>query len=199
MGAPRLHVARRCALSVLATVLAGCGYAFVGTGAIPQDLHTVRVRVEAPDPIDPRLADALAREMRRVIRWGGRLEPVDGSSADAELVLRITTDRTRAVAFDEFDDVLDYTSTISVDADLRRRSGAAVWSASKVSATRGQAAVPGAVVTSSASFQGQDVLQPGALGRFDTVQLGEERKTAARERAMKDLAEAVYSRMGEGL
>ncbi len=185
--------------AITSGLLSGCGYSFVRNAAVPDDVRSIRVRVEAPDPVDPLLADALAREVRRVLRWGGRLRPVENGAADAELVLHITTDRARAVAFDEYGDVLDYQATIALDAELTRSGGQTLWAATRISATRGHAAVPGAVVTSSASFQGQDVIEPAALGRFDTVQLGEERRTAARERAVKDLAEAVYSRMSEGL
>jgi len=186
-------------LMVVVSIPTGCGYTLVGTDAVPRDVRTVRVRVESPERSDPLVADALARELRRVMRWNGRFRPVDGESADAELVLRITTDRTRAVAFDEFDEVLDYQRTIAVDAELRRSADAVLWSADRIAATRGQAAVEGAVVTSSSAFQGGDTTRVDALSTFDTVQLGEERKTAARDAAMRDLAETIYARMTEGL
>lgn len=184
---------------MLVSVTSGCGYTLVGTDAVPRDVRTIRVKVEASERIDPLLADALSRELRRVIRWGGRFRPVDGGNADAELLLRITTDRTRAVAFDEFDEVLDYQRTIAVDARLQRGGSDVLWSADRIAATRGQAAVVGAVVTSSSGFQGGDTTRVDSLSEFDTVQFGEERKTAAREAAMRDLAETVYARMTEGL
>jgi outer membrane lipopolysaccharide assembly protein LptE/RlpB len=196
--ASRLQIALQNALLAGVTVLAGCGYSLVRADALPADVRTIRVRVEGPERSDPVLADALARELRRVIRWAGRFRPVD-SGGDAELFVRITTDRTRAVAFDEFDQVLDYQRTIAVDAELSRSSDAVIWSANKIAATRGQAAVEGAVVTSSSAFQGGDSTRVGALEQFDTEQLGEERKAAAREAAMRDLAETVYARMTEGL
>lgn len=183
----------------VASLSAGCGYTLVGSDAVPRDVRTIRVRVEAPHLSDALIADALSREVRRVLRWGGRFRPVDGESADAELLLRITSDQTRAVAFDEFDEVLDYQRTIAVDAELRRSGSAVLWSAERIAATRGQAAVEDAVVTSSSAFQGGDTTRIEALETFDTVQLGEERKTAAREAAMRDLAETVYARMTEGL
>jgi len=185
-------------LAVAVSLAPGCGYSLVRADAVPSDVRTIRVRVEGPDRSDPLIADALARELRRVLRWGGRFRPADGEQADAELFLRITTDRTRAVAFDEFDEVLDYQRTIAVDAELKRTGDTVLWSAQKIAATRGQAAVEGAVVTSSSAFQGGDTTRVDALGTFDTVQLGEERKAAAREAAMRDLAETVYARMTEG-
>lgn len=192
---------RRGAAAVFAAMTlatSGCGYALVKSDAVPRDVHTVHVRVVAPERTDPLLTDSLAREVRRVLRWGGRLRPVEGA-ADAELVLKITTDRIRAVAFDQFDEVLDYQVTVSVDAELRRGEGTVLWSAERLAATRGQAAVEGAVVTSSSAFQGGETVSRDALANFDTVQLGEERKAAARDAVMRDLAETVYARMTEGL
>ncbi|HYC01340.1 MAG TPA: LPS assembly lipoprotein LptE [Candidatus Limnocylindrales bacterium] len=190
----------RSAVLAVALVCSGCGYTFVRGGNLPADVSSIRVaRVEVGDG-DPLLADALTRELRRVLRWRGRFRPVDESApADAVLAVRVTTDRTRAVAFNEFDDVLDYQSTLSVDAELSRPGGEKLWSGSRIAATRGHAAVPGAVVTSSAAFQGQETLDEEALERFNNVQLGEERRAEARERAVRDLAEAIYSRMTEGL
>jgi outer membrane lipopolysaccharide assembly protein LptE/RlpB len=188
----------RAAVVVALTVVTGCGYSLVRSDALPADVKTIRVRVEGPERSDPVLSDALARELRRVIRWAGRFRPVDGS-ADAELFVRITTDRTRAVAFDEFDEVLDYQRTIAVDAELARGDDSVLWSATRIAATRGQAAVEGAVVTSSSAFQGSDSTRVEALAAFHTEQIGEERKAAAREAAMRDLAETVYARMTEGL
>jgi outer membrane lipopolysaccharide assembly protein LptE/RlpB len=190
---------RAAALAIALTVASGCGYSLVRSDALPADVKTIYVRVEGPERSDPVLSDALARELRRVIRWAGRFRPVDGGGADAELYVRITTDRTRAVAFDEFDEVLDYQRTIAVDAELARRDDSVLWSATRIAATRGQAAVEGAVVTSSSAFQGGDSTRVDALEAFHTEQIGEERKAAAREAAMRDLAETVYARMTEGL
>jgi outer membrane lipopolysaccharide assembly protein LptE/RlpB len=184
--------------AIAALVASGCGYSLVRSSTVPEDVRAIRVRVVAGERTDPLLADALAREMRRTLRWNGRYRPVEDGSADAELVLRITTDRLRAVAFDEFDQVLDYQATVAVDANLRRTDDALLWTANGIAATRGQAAVEGAVVTSSSSFQGGDIVSRGALQRFDTVQLGEERKAAAREAILRDLAETIYARMTEG-
>jgi outer membrane lipopolysaccharide assembly protein LptE/RlpB len=187
------------AAALAAASATGCGYSLVRTTAIPSDVRTIYVKVVAPERTDPLLADALAREVRRVLRWNGRFRPVDTEAADAQLLLTITTDRSRAVAFDKFYEALDYQTTVAVDAQLTQGHDVTLWSAQRIAATRGQAAVQGAVVTSSSGFQGGDVTKPQALEQFDNVQLGEERKAAARDAVMKDLAETVYSRMTEGL
>lgn len=187
-------------LAVVAALLSGCGYSFVSAGALPSDVKTVRVQAAPSEGGDPLLADALVRELRQVLRWRDRLRPVgDGERADATLIVHLTIDRTRAIAFDEFDDVLDYQRTLAVDVELSRSSGAVLWKQARIAASRGQAAVPGAVVTSSSAFQSDEALSPAALGSFDNVQLGEERRAAARDRVVRDLAETIYSRMTEGL
>ena len=196
--APVGSVVARVLLLVTAALAGGCGYSLVQSVAVPSDVHTISVRVAAPERSDPLMADSLAREIRRVLRWNGRFRPVEKGPADAELVLSITTDRIRAVAFDEFDQVLDYQATVAVNAELRRGNDAVLWSADRIAATRGQAAVEGAVVTSSSSFQGGDIVSTQALSQYDGVQIGEERKAAAREAVMRDLAETVYARMTEG-
>jgi len=199
VASPAAASARLAIVAMIAIVAGGCGYTFVATSAVPGDVRSIHVSVAAPERSDPLIADSLAREVRRVLRWNGRFRPVESGAADAELRLTITTDRTRAVAFDEFDEVLDYQMTVAVDAELKRDDSAVLWSAQRIAVTRGQAAVEGAVVTSSSAFQGGDIVSGEKLERFDTVQLGEERKTAAREAVMRDLAETIYARMTEGL
>lgn len=183
---------------LLLTAASGCGYGLVRADAVPGDVRTLLVRVDAPERSDPLLADDLSRELRAVIRRGGRFRLVESAPADAELLVEITTDRTRAVAFNEFDEVLDYQTTVALDAQLVRE-GSSLWSAERIAATRGQAAVEGAVVTTSSRFQGTETVSRQALADYDTVQIGEERKVSARAAVMRDLAQTLYTRMTEGL
>jgi outer membrane lipopolysaccharide assembly protein LptE/RlpB len=189
----------RSAVLFLSLAVAGCGYSLVGAGRLPEDVRVVKVsRIDAAN-LDPVFADTLTRELRRVLRRGGRVRPAaEGERADAVLDVRMTDQRTRAVAIDAFDDVLDYASTVAVDAILVDREGEVLWSEERIAASRGHAAVPGAVVTTSAAFQVEERLEVGALEQFDNVQLGEERRAAALERIAKDLAEAIYASMTEG-
>lgn len=185
-------------LLVAAAGLSACGYTFVTADAVPADVRTLRVdRVDASDG-DPLLADALARELRSVVRRGGRFELVDAGPADAVLSVRVVADRERAVAFDEFDDVLDYQSTLAVDATLERPTGEVVWSGERLSSSRGHAAIAEAVVTSSSAFVSGERLRVEDLTAFDNVQLGEERRSIARDRLVADLAQTVYDGMTEG-
>lgn len=183
----------------LALLSAGCGYSLVGAGSLPAHVKIVEVaRIESRD-LDPVFADTLGRELRRELREGGLVQPAAaGKSGDAVLRVTMTDERVRALSIDAFDDVLDYSSTVAVDAALVGRDGTLLWSAERVAASRGHAAVPGAVVASSAAFQIEERLEVEALESFDNVQLGEERKAVARERLARDLAKAIYVSMTEG-
>lgn len=186
-------------LLALTLPLTSCGYSLVGARNLPSDVQVIEVaRIDAGS-LDPKFADALGRELRLELRRRGVYRAaVEGQSADAVLHVTITHDRVRALAFDEFDDVLDYASTIAVDASLMAKQGDMLWSRQRIAASRGHAAVSGAVVRSSAAFQTGEQLDVTALDEFDGVQLGEERRSVARERIARDLAEAIYASMTEG-
>ena len=109
------------ALALLGIVLAcgGCGYTLVRADALPPEIRTVAVEPADIGDGDPLLADALVRSLRTVMRRGGRLVPVGADQpADARLSIQVISDRSRPVAFDEFDDVLDYQSSLVADATL---------------------------------------------------------------------------------
>lgn len=194
---------RRVAASaaIVLTLASGCGYTLVTPGAgIPQEIRAVHIaRVDVGESGDVLLGDRLQRELRTQLRRNGRFTVAkEASSADAVLVVHLTRDRTRPVGFDAFDEVLLYDSTLVADARLEDRNGKALWKRDGIALTRTHAAVPGAVVTTSSSFEGGERIGANALSAFDTVQLGEDRRSAARERLGSDLADAIYSAMMEG-
>ena len=190
------------ALLILACMSAnGCGYTLVTPGAgIPAQIRTVHVaRIDVGESGDVLFGDALQRELRAQLRRNGRFMAVeDAGSADAVLAVRLARDRTRPVGFDEFDEVLLYDSTLVADARLDDREGNELWKREGISLTRTHAAVPGAIVTTSSSFQADERIGVDALAALDTVQLGENRRSTARERLGADLAHAIYTAMMEG-
>jgi hypothetical protein len=168
-------------------------------GAMGPDVTRLAVDVDEGTRGDPEFADALERSLRRAVRRDARFRlEVEPSAADAVLRVNLDTSVTRPVAFDRFDDPLDYETTIAVDARLEGRSGNVLWAADDVAATRAHAAVAGAVVTSSSAFVSSERLRPEDLAAFDTVQLGEQRLSHAREALADDLAATIYLRMMEG-
>ncbi len=181
-------------------LMGGCGYSLIGTErGIPANVRSLYVHIQPSERSDPVLADALARELRRLVRREGRFHIVsDSKVADAVLRVGLLASDTLPVAFDRYDDVLDYETTIRVDAVLLARDGNTLWAQQGISATRAHAAVAGAVVTSSSEFQSAERLTPGVLGQFDAVQLGEQRQEQAERRLVGDLADAIYGFMVEG-
>jgi hypothetical protein len=187
-------------LLVAAVTLAGCGYApMYRAGVVPNTVDRLYVDVDAGTRGDPELADVLGRALRRLVRRDARFHlAADSGGADAVLRVEFVSSATRPVAFDRFDDPLDYETTVSVDARLRAHDGTVMWTAHDIGATRAHAAVAGAVVTSSSSFQSSERLRPEDLAILDTVQLGEERLTHAHDAIAEDLAATIYLRMMEG-
>ena len=190
----------RLAVGASAIGAAACGYTpLLVSDAVPAGVERVYVETIPGIRGDPVLADALARELRRVVRRDGRFR-VAADRAGADAVLRVALDSTltRPVAFDEFDDPLDYETTISIAARLEGRDSRVLWQADQIAATRAHAAVAGAVVTSSSAFVSSERLKAADLAAFNTVQLGEERRVHAHRILAADLAATIYLRMMEG-
>jgi outer membrane lipopolysaccharide assembly protein LptE/RlpB len=199
--APQRVGLRRIAATALAVVwLVGCGYSFVTPGAhLPSGLRTVYVADIDDRSTDPELTDALERELRRILRSSGRFALASShDAADAVLDVELVGTLSRPVAFDDLDEVLDYETTMRVDAVLRSREGEVLWEGRGIGATRAHAAVAGAVITSSSAFQSTERLTDEDLASYDTVQLGEQRAKHARDQLVGDLAGNIYTLMAEG-
>ncbi len=183
----------------LVTTSSGCGYTLVRPGsAMPAGVRSLFVEVVGAARKDPESVDALARELRRIVRRDGRYRVRgDATSADAVLRVELGDARIEPVAFDEFDEVLDYEMTVRVRASLEDSHGKRLWSANDLGATRAHAAVPGAIVTSSSAFQASERLTASDLAVLDTVQLGEVRRQHALDALTRDLAQTIYARMTE--
>lgn len=186
-------------VALIAVACVGCGYSLIVPGsAIPEGIGSVYVERVADDQLDPEFADALTREMRRVLRRDGRFRVAD-SAANADAILRmdLVSLLTRPVAFDRFDEVLDYETTIKAAAVLETSGGMLLWKGHDIGATRSHAADASAVVTTSSGFQSSERLLLGDLEAYDSVQLGEAREQQARHSIASDLAAVIYSRMLE--
>ncbi len=108
-----------------ALLTTSCGYTLATPGAgLPQDVRSLYVADVGGDSGDPEVRDALSRELRRVVRARGYFDVTDvETGADAVLRVRFVDFITRPVAFDKFDEVLDYETTMRVDATLEDAGG----------------------------------------------------------------------------
>jgi len=186
---------------VTASLLAGCGYSLATPGAdLPREVRTLYIAPVAGDGADPEVSDALARELRRLVRERAYFRVSESESgADAVLRVSLVDFVSRPVAFDKYDEVLDYETTIRVDAALERESGEVLWRGKGIESTRSHAAVAGAVVGTSSAFQGGERIRLGDLAQMADAQLGESRRRHAHASIAEDLADAIYSRIMAGL
>lgn len=185
---------------LVALSLAGCGYTLVGSGdGIPQSVRTIYVAKVDVRQQDLGAGDAIARSLRNEMRKHARFVPVtNASKADAVLEVRLSKDQTRSSGFDEFDEALSYSTVFVAEARLKDGSGRELWSQDRIGLLRNHGAVAGAVVTSSSSFQGEERLDTRDLAVFDGVQVGENRRGAARAKLIAGLAREIYTAMVRG-
>lgn len=185
-----------------AFVLAACGYSWVSPAAyIGDGIERVYVdRIEIADGGgDPVFGDMLRRSLRNEIRRYATVGLASSAAtADAVLKVRLLSLATRPVAFDAYDEVLDYETTVVAEASLRESGGRVVWQRDRISSSRGHATVAEAVLGSSAAFQANEALSGEDLESMDSVQLGEQRGEAARRRLADDLAGRIHVYLMEG-
>ena len=190
-----------CASLLLGLLAAGCGYSLATPGAgLPPEVRTLYVAEVVGETADPEVRDALGRELRRLIRSRAFFRVAEAQSgADAVLEVRFVGFMTRPVAFDEFDEVLDYETTMRVDAELMDKAGGVLWRGKAIESTRSHAAVAGAVVSTSSAFQSGERIRLTDLEQMADAQIGESRRRRAHANVARDLADAIYSRIMAGL
>lgn len=187
--------------AALAAGSAACGYTLATPGAgLPPQVRTLYVAEVEGEVADPEVRDQLARELRRLIRARAFFRVTESQAgADAVLRVRFVNFATRPVAFDEFDEVLDYETTMRVDAELEDAAGAVLWRGREIESTRSHGAVAGAVVATSSAFQSGERIRLVDLDEMADAQLGESRRRHAHDNVAGDLANAIYGRIMAGL
>jgi outer membrane lipopolysaccharide assembly protein LptE/RlpB len=197
----RFGLALTSCLLLAAPLATGCGYSLATPGAdLPRDVRTLYIAPVAGDDADPEVSDALARELRRLVRERAYFRVSDSeATADAVLRVHLVDFFARPVAFDKYDEVLDYETTMRVDATLERDDGEVLWRGKGIESTRSHAAVAGAVVSTSSAFQAGERIRLDDLAEMADAQLGESRRRHAHASIAEDLADAIYSRIMAGL
>jgi outer membrane lipopolysaccharide assembly protein LptE/RlpB len=178
-----------------------CGYTLATPGeGLPSDVRTLYVAEVGGDDADPEVRDALGRELRRLIRSRAYFRVVEHeATADAVLRVRFVNFVTRPVAFDQYDEVLDYETTMRVDAELEGQHGGVYWRGKEIESTRSHGAVASAVVATSSAFQSGERIRLTDLDEMADAQLGESRRRHAYTNIASDLANAIYARIMAGL
>jgi outer membrane lipopolysaccharide assembly protein LptE/RlpB len=197
----RFGLALTSCLLLAAPLATGCGYSLATPGAdLPRDVRTLYIAPVDGDDADPEVSDALVRELRRLVRERAYFRVSESeSTADAVLRVHLVDFIARPVAFDKYDEVLDYETTMRVDATLERDDGEVLWRGKGIESTRSHAAVAGAVVSTSSAFQAGERIRLDDLAEMADAQLGESRRRHSHASIAEDLADAIYSRIMAGL
>ncbi len=189
------------ALALAATLLAGaCGYRFVGSGAgLPDGVRTVYLERFLNQTGITGLEHGLGLALRREFAGMERPRVVERfEDADAVLSGVIRHYRTRNLAVDRAERVLQSEAQLDVEITLRRRSPREVlWPRQGVRLQEVYAGARGAVVPGSGEFL-RDNLDAGDVGRLSDAVVAESSRMAARERLLLRLARVIRQRMAEG-
>lgn len=120
----------RTSLLLLLFLLAGCGYHVQGRQSnLPPDVRLVFVELFDNRTLEPFIENTVTSRISERFSRGRVLQFVgDGSGADAVLSGAVTDYQSDPISYDPQDRILEYRSTMSVTALLRRTSdGQVVW------------------------------------------------------------------------
>ena len=118
------------AILILLT-LVGCGYHFPGKGgSLPGDVQTLHIPLFANRTAKPQLENELSSRVSEVFARNGNITLVEQQSlAEAVLEGVISSYSSRAISYDQNDDISEYRATVTVDAKLRQlKDGRLLWS-----------------------------------------------------------------------
>ncbi|HKE57360.1 MAG TPA: LptE family protein, partial [Pyrinomonadaceae bacterium] len=170
--------------------LLGCGYQFAGRSDLfPKDIHSVYVEPFLNRTRDISLHYELATALRSELYRRGELRLVDqADQADAILsgVVRSFNNVTWSV--NQFDEVLQYQSTLIVDVTFRRREpNEILWRGQAIQLNEIYAGQRSAVVVTSPAFQNQ-TLNTNDVRNLTDIQLTESAYQSMRENLMERFA-----------
>jgi outer membrane lipopolysaccharide assembly protein LptE/RlpB len=158
-----LGVTSRCSEAVVILVviaLSGCGYTFQGGGSIlPPDIKRVYVANVENNTTQLGLAQVVGEALQEQFDRYGVITVVEKQSeADALLKVKITDlKRTTRATQSNTDVALSQESTLLMTAELQRVTGQVLWRDTAVKVSRSFGTAAGAVVTSSADFDGGSI------------------------------------------
>jgi len=116
--------------AVILLALLGCGYHFPGkSGTLPGGVQSLYVPLFVNKTAEPQLENLLSNDVSQVFSRSGRVQQVE-TLQQAEAILEgvIRSYSTKAVAYDQQDDISEYRSTVVVDAALRQTAdGRLLW------------------------------------------------------------------------
>jgi len=179
--------------------LAGCGYQFAGrSNLFPKDVQSIYVEPFLNRTRDVGAGNEITSALRSEFYRRGELQLVDQPDrADAILsgVVRIFDSRTASV--NQYDEVLQYETTLVIDATFRRRDPSEIlWRGQAMRLTEIHAGSRAAVVTTSSKFQNQ-TLNTSDVRQLTDIQLTETESRRMREDLIDRFARELHQRLME--
>ena len=179
--------------------LFGCGYQFAGRSDLfPKDIHSVYVEPFVNRTRDISLQHELATALRSELYRRGELRLVDqADQADAILSGVVRSFSTITWSVNQFDEVLQYESTLIVDVTFRRRQPSEIlWRGQNIRLNEIYAGQRAAVVVTSPTFQNQ-TLNTNDVRNLTDIQLTESAYQLMRENLMERFARELHQRLME--
>jgi outer membrane lipopolysaccharide assembly protein LptE/RlpB len=181
-------------LSFLALSTVGCGYAFEGSGSIlPADIKTIAIPMAENDTTEAGLSQRFTEALRsRFDRYGAVKVVKDVSSADVVLLARIVDVDTKVSGVTSETDIeLDSDLTMSVGAELRRRSGQILYRNPSMKISDNFAKTGQTVITSSSAFA-QSGIQSSNLDNLGDREIAREQGDQALSNLLEEAARRIY-------
>jgi len=186
-------------VALIATIT-GCGYHFGAEGSgLPPQAKTIYVQKFTNRSRYTAVEDQFDRYMKDQIAQRKRLELVD-DPAQADLVLsgELLYIKKLAVATNSVSEPIEYTQTLSANAQLTdQHTKQVIWRSTGLFATDTYAMVSTAVVTTSPEFLQQN-LRSQDIANLPDVQLAKTQSDFSQHQNLQGLAQSVYVSMSEG-
>ena len=181
------------------SLLAGCGYQFVGNSSLlPKDAKTIYVESFINRGRDVGIEKELTSALRGEFYRRGRLKVVDRLDQADVIVTGVVRSWDNTVAsVNRKDEVLQYESVLNLDVTLRRREPDEIlWRGQGIRLSDVHGGSRAAVVTTSSDFRA-GTLNASDVRRMTDVQLTEFERKEMRDRLMERFAQELHQRIME--
>ncbi|MCB9029843.1 MAG: LptE family protein [Deltaproteobacteria bacterium] len=184
----------RLILALIVCSLSACGYQFQGSGSVlPEDIKYVYIPRVENTTTETRLSSLLTEALReRFERYGVLLTVEDLAEADAVLNAEVlNVNRQIKSVTSGTDTALEYETTVVLDAELRRNTGALLWKNPKLQVAKGFGVSSSVVVTSSSDFSTGGI-DSGTLSALDSLEISRGQEQEALIDIAEEIAKQVY-------
>ena len=179
---------------ILIINLLSCGYTFQGSGSVlPEDIKYVYIPLVQNDTPEAGLSNLITEALRdRFERFGVVFVVESEAEADAILKARILqVKRNSQSTTSTTDTALQLETQIIMAADLKRVTGAPLWSSPRIAASRDFGSTSDVVVTSSADFAGGSI-DADSLASLNNRELSRGQEKQAFEELAEEVAKRIY-------